>query len=406
MRIDLLKRLGFFLLLATLASAAVGISLFEISSVAFLAVSLVCMALDADRKRALGGCWTVFFAVYFAANLLSLTQSQYMGDSLKGMLRVFRLIGICLSVIYTLDTEEKFAAAFRWVLGVSFAVAVDGLVQSVTGLDPLRRRTLTAFHGDVGRVTATFGQANDFAGYLTLPVFYALGLLVEAGRLRFSKKAVAVLLAGLAAVLACLLWTYSRGAWVGVGAAFVFFALLKRRKILIGALAAVLLWALFLSPPLVRQRFQSLTHPTGGTFTERKILAGEAVAMIESSPWLGLGLNTFSRNAPRFKSKEHVTDVQYLHNGYLQIAVETGAVGLASFLAVLLHFFVSGFGVFLGRAKTFVEAAGAGIYFGLLAFLVHSAADTNLQSLLLVSGFWIALGFGWSAIRLARTAPA
>ena len=124
--------------------------------------------------------------------------------------------------------------------------------------------------------------------------------------------------------------------------------------------------------------------------------------MIEKSPWLGMGLNTFSDNAPFYKSELIRTDVQYAHNGYIQMTVETGIVGLISFLLVLIYFFSSTLPILSKQPAGFLEAGGLAVVFGVLAFLIHSAADTNLHSVLLVSNLWLSMGLAWAAVTILK----
>ena len=147
--------------MGALFTVTFSISLYEIISILFVVVTMTAMIFDHDR-RALKGRWMIFLTVYFIANVFSLTQTHYMADSLKGMLRVFRSIALCTGVIYALDTEDKFLKAFKWCLMVAFFIGLDGLIQAAIGFDLLRHRPLTNFVDGAGRVTASFRQANDF----------------------------------------------------------------------------------------------------------------------------------------------------------------------------------------------------------------------------------------------------
>ncbi len=398
---DKLKILAFWLLLASIFTITFSISLYEITSVAFVLVSLAAMATDRGTP-ALKGRWMLFLAVYFAANALSLTQSHYMADSLKGLLRVFRSCALCVSVIYALDTEDKFLKAFQWYLAVAFIIALDGFYQVWYSADLLRGRTMTNFTAESGRVTAAFNQANDFSAYITLALFFFIGVLAALPKLRLSLKEALFCVAGFASLSLCLLWTYSRGAWASIAAAFFAFALLKKKIFLLAAGAAALAAVVLFSPPLLKERFRSMLDFRSGSVAARMHLMDESLTMLEKSPWFGLGINTYSANAPFFKSKVYRTDMEYVHNGYVQMAAETGIVGLFSFLAVLGYFMVSVAPVFLKSTDRRLDAAASGIIFGVLAFLIHSAMDTNLHSLLLVSNLWLCLGMGWAAAGLAR----
>ena len=156
------------------------------------------------------------------------------------------------------------------------------------------------------------------------------------------------------------------------------------------------------SPAELRHRMVSLGNAKDGTVLERKELWGESLRMIQKSPVLGLGLNTYARNEPLYKPKDIHTDFQYAHNGYLQMAAETGLFGLLSFLAVVVYFLIAALAAFFKNPATFLGNGGSGFVFGVLAFLTHSATDTDLHSLLLVNLLWLAMGVAWAAKCLAR----
>ena len=287
-------------------------------------------------------------------------------------------------------------------MAVALVIGLDGVIQHFTGFEWIRHRPMTAYLEGFERVTSAFGHANDFSAYITLAFFFFAGVLAEKKNLKLSTRESLFCLAGLVALFLCLLWTYSRGAWLAVSVSFFIFSILKKKKILLGLLALVLVWAAFFSPPLLRERVGSLWDPNNGTVTERMVLMQESFQMIQKSPWLGLGLNTFSDNAPLYKSKTHYTDVQYAHNGYLQMMVETGTVGLAAFFLLIFYFLAATVPLFLKKEPARLEVGGLAIVFGVIAFLIHSATDTNLHSLLLVSNLWFCLGLGLSATELLK----
>ena len=341
--------------------------------------------------------------VYFLTVLLSLTQTVYWAASIRGVFKVLKNIAIFLSVIFVLDSVPKLRRLVEAMLWISVALGVDALIQSVLGHDPIRQRPMTAYWGETYRVTATFGHANNFAAYLSLVIPLTLGLLWGREHFFGSKKRW-VLWAGLGVLFLSLVWTYSRSAWAAVLAATAILAVLKKNGgLLILLIAGLMLGALF-APVKVKQRFLSLGDPSSGTVVERKILWKESFRMIAQNPWLGLGVNTYAVNEPHFKSKEVYTDNQYAHNGYLQMAAEIGLLGLLSFVLCIGYGLISA-GITLFRTREpFVGAAGLGLLAGLLAFLMHAATDTDLQSTLLINLFWFSMGVLWAAKRLADSA--
>lgn len=82
---------------------------------------------------------------------------------------------------------------------------------------------------------------------------------------------------------------------------------------------------------------------------------------------------------------------RYAHNCYLQVAAETGLIGLVAFLTFLGILFWH-----LIRRAMRSEAQLAillpGLIGGLLAFVVQAAVDTNFYSLRQAVLFWVLAG--------------
>ena len=390
-----LRSLALGALMATAASLSFSITLFEISSVIFIISSLLVMALEKDFS-VFGRKCAIFIGLYCLAALLSISQSHHLWDSLKGLLRMARLGLLCLSVIFIVDSEKKWRWVFWVTVGCAVLVCLDGLVQGITGYEPLRQRTMTPFTAEVHRITATFRHANDFAAYLCLLFFSFAGALFAARKTSLSRWIIWIIFLGFAAVAVCLGWTLSRGAWVGVFVSLLLMSWVQNKKWIMVLGAILLCWICFFSTGAIRERIQTLGNFTSGTVSERMILWRESADMIKVSPWLGFGINTFSDNMPQFKSKTQITNHQYAHNGYVQMTVEMGHVGLGSFLALLFYFFYSNRRIARGDGPSFHRICAGTMVFGILSFLIHSATDTSLHSLLLVNNLWFSMGMVWA----------
>ncbi len=406
-----LKKAAYGALFFVIATAAFSNSLFQISSVIFIVLSLLSV-IGTRQASFLKNRWAILVAVYFLMNLISLAQSAYLFTSLKSIFAVLRQILLCLSVIYTVDSKDKFKALFQFFCVVAFMIALDALIQGMVGYDLIRGRKMTPYFLErAGRLTGPFHHANDFSAYLSFVIFLFLGLLPEGLKLLPAKR-YWILVAGFLAVLAALAGTYSRGAWTAVGVTTVLFILYKRNVWLIAGLLLVLAWAGFFSPELIRARVWSITDIRhNSTFEERKELWKESLRMIRKSPYFGSGVNTYAKNEPLYKSeppfdktKGPMVDNQYAHNGYLQIAAEIGCLGLLSFLVVMGYSLASAFYSFTRAGDLWVKTAGVALVFGIFSFLIHSAVETNLQSVLLVNTLWLAVGMMWAANRLTQEA--
>ncbi|MBI2095703.1 MAG: O-antigen ligase family protein [Candidatus Omnitrophica bacterium] len=389
-----IKEAAFFVLFPVVFAVAVSISFFEIFSGIFLGLSLLAFFKSKNRS-VFKNAFVFFVLVYFLMTLLSIMQSDYWWVSARGAFKVFRQILLCFSVIFILDSEGRLKKIMQWILVVGVLIGVDALVQSWVGFDFLRGRTMTPLLADVGRLTGPFRHANDFSTYLV--VLFMLFLVFSAAPLRsHSFKRRLFYLIGLALTAYCLLRTYSRGAWMALIGTWLMMVFIRKSRFLALGLLVLLSWGAFFAPPLMKMRLAGFSERHSGTLIERLELWGESARMIKQNPWFGLGVNTYAKNEPRYKSGKPNIDNQYAHNGYLQMAAEIGILGLASFLVFLLVFFVGTLPVFMNSPDHFLKTAGIGLVSGILAFLLHALMETNLHSLLLVNWFWLLLGVTWA----------
>lgn len=114
----------------------------------------------------------------------------------------------------------------------------------------------------------------------------------------------------------------------------------------------------------------------------------EAVHMIKDYPVFGVGLNTYSVVGRGYK----ITWGGYPHNCYLQMAVETGILGLLSFLWLLGVLFYKSFRNLRFMKDQSLAILLLGSLIGLGGFLVHSFFDTNFYSVQLGSFMWLVMG--------------
>jgi putative inorganic carbon (HCO3(-)) transporter len=369
---------------------------FSIFSTLFIVCSLISVFQTRDFRVFRNGL-AILAAFFVLMNLLSLTQTQHLGNSVRGVLKVLRSVALCLSVVHVVDTELQFKRVFQAYLVTALVIGLDALLQGVTGYEVLMQRERIAFWvGKAWRITGPFHHPNDFSAYLSLVIFLFIGALAQGTKTvpfrRFIFYSAGLLVTGM-----CLLGTYSRGAWVAVFLTFVLMSIFLRSRWAMLVMVGMSCLIFFVSPPSLQLRIQSLFNPKTGTLVERAELWRESLRMIQAKPLLGHGPNTYSKTEPLFKSADSKVDDQYAHNGYLHLAAEIGLLGLLSFLSVVFYFFKETLPSFLSTGKSFLKAAGLGLVFGIFSFLIHSATDTDLQSLLLVNLFWISVGTAWAA---------
>lgn len=199
---------------------------------------------------------------------------------------------------------------------------------------------------DSYRLSGPVGDPNFFAQMMV--VLALLG--VE--RLMHEKRLFWKLVAGLAAALSTLtiVFTFSRGATVALVLALVaFFWIYKLKPVQLVAVLILGVVLMLFAPPTYFDRVLSLRDilPTNGgqiNVHEDRAIQGRASenltawVMLMDRPLLGVGLNNFSYLyqdyskslglAPSARSRAP-------HNLYLEVASETGVVGLVVFLTMV-----------------------------------------------------------------------
>jgi O-antigen ligase len=127
-----------------------------------------------------------------------------------------------------------------------------------------------------------------------------------------------------------------------------------------------------------------------------------ALRMIQDRPILGQGVNTFMANYLDFWVGGE-RQPRYAHNCYLQIAAETGLIGLAAFAGMIVAASRRVWSAL--RVKAAAATLLAGLAAGLLAFLVHAGYETNFFSMRQAALFWtlggLAVGMSQPPIRAA-----
>ncbi|WP_339136140.1 MAG: O-antigen ligase family protein [Candidatus Electrothrix sp. GW3-4] len=223
---------------------------------------------------------------------------------------------------------------------------------------------------------------NHFAGYLEQVFLLAVGLAVAN---RGGKR---ILLFGMTVLIAtALLFSLSRGGIIGAGGGLAFFVLtlaaIHRQKkgslLFFSTLSLGLLLTAWFGLNPVLERLHTLKDPSLAGAVRMQVWR-DTVPMLYERPFFGWGPGTFSIAFPAYQSTGFDQKlVNYAHNDYLQLAVETGVLGLIAFLSgifVLSLFCLKGLQATQNR---YWRTIGIAALAACLSILIHAVTDCNLQ---------------------------
>lgn len=259
------------------------------------------------------------------------------------------------------------------LLASGVAVCVIGLYQFVTGDVILA--------DGVARLTAVWGSPNNVGLYLgrLLPVALAFALLWRKARARWVYGALTVLFT------ATIVLTYSRGAVLLGVPASVFFILgalyfqahhLSRRARL-GLGAAIVAGVIALLFLFSTERFQSLFQSGTGTAFFRVAVWTSAVNMIRDHPLLGVGLDNFLYEYPKYILPEawREPNLSHPHNFLLDFWVRLGVFGVVILFGMLGAFYRRAWHGFKTTNDLYTRALMLGLMASMADFLAHGLID-------------------------------
>ncbi len=285
-----------------------------------LAAWIAAAVREGRRPAALASPFFFLFLVLAALTVLSAAFSQ---DPIVSA-RHLGGLSLFLVVPMTMDLADTPGRARR----VFLALAASGTALSLLGIWQF-------FHGGndlESRIRGTLSHYMTFSGIAMIAACLLLGLALE-GRGRWRA------LGALAAVpLTAVLLTFTRNAYVGMVAALIVYATVRRPRALF-AIAPALVAVYLLSPPGIRDRIRSTADLEDPTNRDRIAMVRAGARMVRDHPVLGLGPDMVKPYYPLYRDPDAPRwSVPHLHDNVVQIAAANGLFAAAAYLAIVLAF--------------------------------------------------------------------
>lgn len=332
--------------------------------------------------------------------------------------RQISLITIYWLMVNMIKDEEQLKKMVYYFVVGSVLVSLYGIMEYVLGINMIDQVIVSNPYSfmqawpatilrhlslDHGRVIATRSHPLTFAEgiMMALCFVFCLGVFSES-KSRRNRSWLVIIVIGL-----CLLFTNSRGPWLGAVIGLVSLLFFKpSKKVLIAVVAALI------AIPIMIYGVNTFTHDnrnsivdrlekaknwrSDGDSRERVLMWQSGREMIKDRPLLGLGLGNIHEVYLQYKSAKawHTGVENELHSNIVQIAVERGLLGLAMFIWVLVAFFREGYRTLkiLPDNKPFLKAVTAGGLLSVVSCLGAGFTETTYNDSEVIMIFYFMMG--------------
>jgi len=246
------------------------------------------------------------------------------------------------------------------------------------------------------RARGLSGHYMTFAGQLALMLPVAVSVAVSDSRRlwRWGAGTAAVL------ALAALAVTFTRSSWIGVAVSLAVIAA-AWSPVAVGAVALVAAAVFVFAPGTLGARLRSIFDPHNPWNQQRVYMWDAGWRMFRDHPVTGVGLQDLHALYDRYRAPGASERAGHLHNVFVQIAAQMGAVGLAAFAWLYGSFVraaVSGLRPQLKR-RGFAAGLRVGVLAMLAGFIVAGLFEWNFGDEELLYGLYTLVGLAWAARR-------
>lgn len=345
----------------------------------------------------------LIFFLFFA--FFSVFWSENSVWSMRKFIFFASIFPVYFLAVYFINSKEKIFKSLRYFVWGGFIASLFGIAQFASQFIYGKEALSRFFTNDVSeflygrsfgslvaqnhswfvniggkdyfRAISSFPDPHTFALYLGLLIPIAFSFFLYKKKNRILEISVLFLM------FLSLLFTFSRGGYIGFLVFFIFALILYfyhfkkkiNRNTLFGAIAILMISGGIFTTTIFGERFLSSFSMSDVSNNGRLGIWERSLEVFKQNPLLGAGLGSlpiFFQPSLSIKSPINA------HNTYLDIASELGIIGLILFLSIFFHAFKNLLENI--RHQNTFNYLSIGIFGSILWFLTHSFFETSLFS--------------------------
>lgn len=343
----------------------------------------------------------VFLFIFMITVILAQVLSVYPALSLRFFAMYFTNFVLVFLLASSIKTKEQLADVIEIILIGAVLFGLYGVYQAIKGVPVLAYEVDTTLNeGMPGRIFSSFDNANNLAQVIVmlLPLFVAVIMNAKGWqkRLLFGVGAIPLFIS--------LGLTLSRSGWIGLAVAVLVFIFLVKRSliplfIILGILAIPFL------PDFIVKRLATITNLQDTSTSYRFDIFKTMWPVVKDHWYTGLGLGTDAVKVMTI-ARDYAVYTKavppHFHNLFMEIWIETGIVGILSFLGFIGRLVKKSLrAIFNKAADPYCQNVLKAGLSGLMGILVIGIAEYVWYYPRVMLVFWMLIGIILAALKLS-----
>lgn len=337
--------------------------------------------------------------LFFGALLLSTLLSPDVRNSLAGYRKLWLVSAFFVTAVLIHGPKEAERLVALLVIAASI-VAAYGIVQHYTGIDlnkQLRGKPpsleLFWFGRDEGWRTKAFHPSGiTFAHNLLFPLTFVTVWLSCSGLALRQRVLLGV---GWGLMIFALLFSLTRGVWLAYLVVLLLLGIIRGGRTLAGVTGGTVILGVFLvtAGAGVQERVWS-TFDFVQNLPRSQIWQAN-IDMIKERPLLGWGYGNYRKfRDPFYQRYPQADHTGHAHNAFLQVAVDSGLIGLAALLYFFWSLLRKGWETYqrLSSDREPLRSFTLGAFLSIVGFLVGGLTQHNFGDAEVVIVMWAIAG--------------
>ena len=339
-----------------------------------------------SKSTPLGNNIFIFIGIF--AILLLLSPDFSIGiEGIRAVCQYMLWFFVVLQLLRNTSDVKNVLMVFTIVAGF---MAMHGVFQYIIGAE-MPDAWVESSESIRTRVYSILSSPNIFGSVMVLaaPVTFSMAMIAEKKR----EKLFYIFL--FLCMMGSLVFTYSRGAWIGAACAIGIYVFAKNKKLIIPAIIAGFMVLIFV--PSIGNRFFfmfSSAYLSSSMKGGRLIRWITALKIMKAHPLMGLGLGQFGGAvAMNHGLVAYVEGLPiktfYMDNYFLKIGVEAGLIGLIAFIWLMYRVFILSIKTIGITKDKNMKELEIGILAGLTGVICHNFVENVFEVPMMNSLFWM-----------------